>query len=1037
MDAQHLFENFEVTLIKEKTGAYISRAECGDGTTQTLPFHPPRLNRNPSSIQGNAYRGISTRRQGGPSQGEALFSSLFQGTIRDAFIRRKQVKRLRIVLRLPDDPDLHHLPWERMKHHQSFLAREVHFSLVRGLPGHYRTDVTPENPPKMLLAWAQPGDRNPLAVEKEAQQIQAVVPKHWILDVLANATAQTFQEQLTKGYDLVHFMGHGSGSQAAIDLTDNQGNAQILDSASMCDILLGVQRDQLPQVIVFNACYGGSVHRQGLHLDGMAKRLIAHGIPNVVAMMGPIQDAHALTFSHHFFKALALGKVLDEAVTLGRRAIPHDQAWHLPTLFSSAMNQPWCIPKSSSPSQPPNKQGQTKVKHRFKPWLFAAPILLLLGLFWLFWPGNAVLLAVSPTQLQSDRSPYEWLPVSLPLALEGERYSHRVQIHAEDRQLSYQLEDRDGEVLWSGHNFWIPSKKPLITKAYYQLALAKCLREGMLLQDANLRTLLVEMLVKTSEACMDGGEIEAARALLFEAEETQPQGTASVNLAVLYLQEGNQEQARSWAEKAVSSKVDPLNHYALAAALEPFDPQGARSLLERVVLEAPLFLHAQHLLGRVHQSLGDTQVARSKFLNVLEKDPTYGAAYHALADLHIAAENWQEALSHLKDAARHSPLQQLDLQTEILEKKVQCLRHLDKKAQAQSLEQVLWHFPETHISKNRHSQQNQPHTSVLLWRGGITVEGQPLHHGQILASHQRLLLPDETSELMLYQRGQRLYFQGPDRFTLEQASERAIPYQYRRWITPFKGDVRIIPPGKGGTPLTVLLPRGKTRPKPDICWIPDPKATHYTIKFFQEGFREGTTKIPADRVTIETWFPQGSTTQVARVSWPFPEVPIFDEPQLEIIPNYAQGESGETPATLSFVWDPDPNRLVQRTNLDSLIAQDDWANVFQVLNGKQTTPIQLAETLLQANDPHLAIENFEYALAQQLSGDQRGRALWGLGRALTMQRSFNVALKYLRQARVIYARNHHVQAVEAIDLTIGLCHQHLANSETSTNLKSP
>ena len=94
------------------------------------------------------------------------------------------------------------------------------------------------------------------------------------------------------------------------------------------------------QVVLLSACETSKRDSNQFRWSGVAPALLKAGIPVVIGMQYVISDATAIHFSKNFYKALASGLSLDEAVAFGRRAImelredERDQDWGVPVLYT-------------------------------------------------------------------------------------------------------------------------------------------------------------------------------------------------------------------------------------------------------------------------------------------------------------------------------------------------------------------------------------------------------------------------------------------------------------------------------------------------------------------------------------------------------------------------------------------------------------------------------------------------------------------------------------------------------------------------------
>ncbi len=91
-------------------------------------------------------------------------------------------------------------------------------------------------------------------------------------------------------------------------------------------------------VVVLNACNTARAGQRGANpFRGVATALVHGGVPAVVAMQRPITDRAAIGFSTAFYRHLARGDSIDEALTEGRQAVhsakPEGFEWATPVLF--------------------------------------------------------------------------------------------------------------------------------------------------------------------------------------------------------------------------------------------------------------------------------------------------------------------------------------------------------------------------------------------------------------------------------------------------------------------------------------------------------------------------------------------------------------------------------------------------------------------------------------------------------------------------------------------------------------------------------
>jgi hypothetical protein len=280
--------------------------------------------------------------------GEALARALFTPTVREMFfgsldlIGAEQGLRLRLIL---DAPQLADVPWEYLyaprvsgdKGHTGFLALDTRVSIVR-----HEAITTPVPsvratlPLKLVAGLAAPNDQDKLDLARERQLIEKA---------LANVAQirPTFLEHLTveqledagTGTHLFHFAGHGA-------FKDDEGYVLLENARQKTHWFAGEKlaltlRRLGVRVAVLGACQ--TAQRSALQAwNSVASSLMKVGVAACVAMQYPIFDENAIAFQRSFYRELAAGKSLDEAVGAGRLSILNqcdaDNAdWGVPVLY--------------------------------------------------------------------------------------------------------------------------------------------------------------------------------------------------------------------------------------------------------------------------------------------------------------------------------------------------------------------------------------------------------------------------------------------------------------------------------------------------------------------------------------------------------------------------------------------------------------------------------------------------------------------------------------------------------------------------------
>jgi len=253
---------------------------------------------------------------------------------------------LRLILeaRAGDQADrLLSLPWELLffEATRAYAARTPRLLVIRRL-----LDAVRQSPIQMSAPYHtvhviahSPAAPIELKLREVEQQIlpAAVGPAHYSLVDQPASVEQMLTTLQTHRAQVVHFLGHGelppstngenqAGARAYLRFVDQADQPQWVTGEQLQHLLSGAPGVQL---IVLNACHGGSVAANNIALD-----LVYSGFPYVVAMQGPITQEAARHFIQAFYTELQRGQAIEAAVAAGRFAI----AAHLPGAID------WCLP---------------------------------------------------------------------------------------------------------------------------------------------------------------------------------------------------------------------------------------------------------------------------------------------------------------------------------------------------------------------------------------------------------------------------------------------------------------------------------------------------------------------------------------------------------------------------------------------------------------------------------------------------------------------------------------------------------------------
>ncbi len=314
--------------------------------------------------------------------GQHLYSSLFQGTLRDSWMtaqgiaqHRGEVLRLRLGLK---GPRLPRLPWEVLtagesvsekQRQQSRLVQasrpiatgtDIIFSRYQPGPGLVGNGLQwiaePDQPLRILMAIAAPTDQERLELKQEATHLQqelrhqnSAFPEGLAdpqPDIQVTILEQPSREQLTQAleqgqYQVLHYAGHSNLGSAGGDLYLVNHRTGLTETLSGDD-LAGLLVNNGIRMAVFNSCRGAYTAAGDLTL-GTAERslteaLVSRDIPAVLAMAERIPDDVALTLTRLFYRNLKQGYPVDLSLSRARQglisAYGSDQLyWALPILY--------------------------------------------------------------------------------------------------------------------------------------------------------------------------------------------------------------------------------------------------------------------------------------------------------------------------------------------------------------------------------------------------------------------------------------------------------------------------------------------------------------------------------------------------------------------------------------------------------------------------------------------------------------------------------------------------------------------------------
>ncbi len=293
--------------------------------------------------------------------GSLLFEWAFPGPIRAqlrlAWDRAERASaRLRLLLSI-DAPELAAWPWELLHDTERgyTFASSANTPLLRFYDQNDRFGAAPEPgaelPLELLLVLPSTPDLDLEAERRNIEQVAAATDGVLRVRVLdGGVTRADLADALLLGdYRILHYGGHGGfiAGRGYLGLNEPDGGDDWLDGDALARLLLNYRSVRLA---VLNACDSGQTD-DGRAFVGLAPRLVAAGIPAVVAMQFPITDQAAATFAREFYKRLCVGGAgaqgedagqVDVAVAYARSLVsvlhPGDRSWAAPVLFTNALD---------------------------------------------------------------------------------------------------------------------------------------------------------------------------------------------------------------------------------------------------------------------------------------------------------------------------------------------------------------------------------------------------------------------------------------------------------------------------------------------------------------------------------------------------------------------------------------------------------------------------------------------------------------------------------------------------------------------------
>jgi hypothetical protein len=277
--------------------------------------------------------------------GQRLFTWLDAGGVATRWLAFPGAEPLRTYLDVCDE--LADLPWEALAvpnpNVDDFLASRPRLRVLRA---HARGQIAPIDPDplvRMLIVVGEEKfdgqDASDLADQEAVNIASALHQRRIHIEVLSQPVSRKAVIDKLKAVrpHILHVMAHGGtapGSNESALLFRKAGW-----SWSYNDIYNNIRAaDYVPRLVFLNACHSG---QGGGATTSVARAVQIAGVPAVIAMQAAVSVPRALIFARAFYRHLAQGEPIDQAMWEARSAVMNAGAgvgandWVLPMLSVS------------------------------------------------------------------------------------------------------------------------------------------------------------------------------------------------------------------------------------------------------------------------------------------------------------------------------------------------------------------------------------------------------------------------------------------------------------------------------------------------------------------------------------------------------------------------------------------------------------------------------------------------------------------------------------------------------------------------------
>jgi hypothetical protein len=364
---------FDIRIRAVGQGSYAIDVRSDLGGDASGAFTPPLADPKYQQLYDELQR-LDTSEDGLVELGQILFDSLFQGKIKDVYTRSQgglkdgQGVRLRFDID-PSMTEIARLPWEFLYDPDQGPLAMLDLSVVRYLSQQAASGALASPLPLKVLVTGSVTPPEP-DVERELAEVRAALAdleQSGIVTITVeeHLTRAKLQRRLREGYQIWHFIGHGSqtrdGASGTLLFEDATGAAEAISARELAIFLnrSGVR------LIMLDACNSAKLTTDPYRT--VAPALIRAQVPAVVAMQFTVPQEATRAFAGEFYRALAEGFPIDACVTEGRKAVLgtsglRNPDWGIPVVYSRApdgklFEPPQQAARAQSSGQPTSGQG--------------------------------------------------------------------------------------------------------------------------------------------------------------------------------------------------------------------------------------------------------------------------------------------------------------------------------------------------------------------------------------------------------------------------------------------------------------------------------------------------------------------------------------------------------------------------------------------------------------------------------------------------------------------------------------------------------